>query len=155
MKNEIETKHTADHWIDRKVSQFDESNQDCKNRSHSSGHPAQYDFQEDRLRLVDSPDDRNNTGDHVQRTDRASNEGTKKRSSSPDRIDRVAADCDPGCQNERNLLGRWIDGKLDSDPYGALIGFLLGTTAAITNLIRSVNRLQERAEKRDAKSDTD
>ena len=47
------------------------------------------------------------------------------------------------------LLGRWIDGKLGSEPIGALVGFLLGTTAAITNLIRSVNRLQERAEKSD------
>ena len=53
------------------------------------------------------------------------------------------------------VLGRWIDGKLDSDPYAALIGFLLGTTAAITNLIRTVNRLQEQAERRDEASDTD
>lgn len=53
------------------------------------------------------------------------------------------------------VFGRWVDGKLESDPYGALIGFLLGTTAAITNLIRSVNRLQERAERRDEASDTD
>jgi F0F1-type ATP synthase assembly protein I len=53
------------------------------------------------------------------------------------------------------VFGRWIDGKLESDPYGALIGFLLGTTGAITNLIRSVNRLQGRAERRDEGSETD
>ena len=53
------------------------------------------------------------------------------------------------------VLGRWSDGHLESEPYGALIGFLLGTTAAITNLIRSVNRLDERVEKRAEESETE
>ena len=47
------------------------------------------------------------------------------------------------------VLGWWIDGKLDTEPIGALIGFLLGTTAAIINLIRSVNRLHDRAKARE------
>ena len=50
------------------------------------------------------------------------------------------------------VLGRWIDGELDTAPIGALIGFLSGTTAAIINLIRSVNRLHERAQERERES---
>lgn len=46
------------------------------------------------------------------------------------------------------VLGRWIDGKIGTDPFGALIGFLVGTTAAIVNLIRSVNRLHERGQQK-------
>ena len=42
------------------------------------------------------------------------------------------------------LAGRWIDEKLEIAPIGALVGFLLGTTAAIMNLIRSVDRLHDR-----------
>ncbi len=42
------------------------------------------------------------------------------------------------------VAGRWIDEKLESTPIGTLGGFLLGTTAAIMNLIRSVNRLHDR-----------
>jgi ATP synthase protein I len=41
------------------------------------------------------------------------------------------------------LLGRWIDGKIETEPIGALIGFLLGTTAGMVSLIRSVNHLHD------------
>lgn len=50
------------------------------------------------------------------------------------------------------LAGNWIDGKLGSTPYVALVLFLLGTGAAILNLIRSVDRIQKRSEKRDGSS---
>lgn len=53
------------------------------------------------------------------------------------------------------LLGRWIDGKLDSEPYLTLIGFLLGTGAAMLNLIRSVDRIQKSTEKRDESSQSE
>ena len=53
------------------------------------------------------------------------------------------------------VLGRWIDGKLGTEPIAALSGFLLGTTAAMINLIRSVNRLHERAEKRADEPETE
>jgi len=47
------------------------------------------------------------------------------------------------------LAGRWVDGKIGTEPVGALVGFLVGTTAAIVNLIRSVNRLHDKAKERD------
>ncbi len=50
------------------------------------------------------------------------------------------------------LFGRWVDEKLEIAPIGALAGFLLGTTGAIVNLIRSVNHLHEREEERAGKS---
>ena len=51
------------------------------------------------------------------------------------------------------VIGRWVDQKLEIAPMGALAGFLLGTTAAMVNLIRSVNRLHGQAEKRAGKSE--
>ena len=47
------------------------------------------------------------------------------------------------------LLGRWIDAWLASEPFGALIGFLLGAAAGMVNLIRSVNRLHDLAARRE------
>lgn len=41
------------------------------------------------------------------------------------------------------LLGRWIDGKLETASIGALIGFLLGTVVGMVSLIRSVNHLHD------------
>ena len=51
------------------------------------------------------------------------------------------------------LAGRWIAGKLDSDPYVTLAGFLLGPGAAMLNLIRSGDRIQKSARKRDESSE--
>lgn len=54
------------------------------------------------------------------------------------------------------LLGRWIDGKLETAPIGALVGFLLGTTAGMVNLIRSVNHLHDlEAEKQADRSESE
>jgi F0F1-type ATP synthase assembly protein I len=50
------------------------------------------------------------------------------------------------------VLGRWIDGKLETSPILTLAGFLLGMTAATMNLLRTVNRLHAKA-KRPAESE--
>ena len=42
------------------------------------------------------------------------------------------------------VLGRWLDGKFETTPVIALVGFLLGSAGAMMNLLRSVNRLHER-----------
>ena len=53
------------------------------------------------------------------------------------------------------VFGRWVDGKLETEPIGALIGFLLGTSAAMFNLIRSVNRLHDRAKEKEARTENE
>ena len=40
--------------------------------------------------------------------------------------------------------GRWLDGKMGSEPILALIGLLVGIGAATFLLLRAVNRLSDR-----------
>jgi ATP synthase protein I len=36
--------------------------------------------------------------------------------------------------------GLWVDGKLDSNPWGMIIGFVLGFAAAVLNVVRISRR---------------
>lgn len=40
--------------------------------------------------------------------------------------------------------GRWLDGKIGTEPVLALIGLLVGTGAATFHLLRAANRLSDR-----------
>ena len=44
------------------------------------------------------------------------------------------------------LGGRWLDGKLGSDPWLMIVGLLLGVTAGFRSLIRTVKKSQRAAE---------
>jgi F0F1-type ATP synthase assembly protein I len=41
-------------------------------------------------------------------------------------------------------VGYWIDGKLDSSPWGMLIGLLFGVGAGFNGLIRTARDVQQR-----------
>jgi len=43
-----------------------------------------------------------------------------------------------------SLIGYWIDTKFHTQPWGVLIGFVLGVIAGFTNLIRDYERLQNK-----------
>lgn len=47
------------------------------------------------------------------------------------------------------LGGNWVDGKLDSAPWGLLIGLLLGLTAGVRGLLRAVRIAQARVKAQD------
>jgi len=55
------------------------------------------------------------------------------------------------------LGGWWVDGQLDSSPWGLLIGMALGITAAIRSISRTLRQLsQEEGEiQRDHESELD
>lgn len=50
------------------------------------------------------------------------------------------------------LGGRWLDGKLDTDPYLTLLGLLLGLVAGFKSLIQTARRYQQQQQ---APRDTD
>lgn len=47
------------------------------------------------------------------------------------------------------LAGRWVDGKLGSDPWLMIVGLLLGVTAGFRSLIRTAKQAQRATEKPD------
>jgi ATP synthase protein I len=48
------------------------------------------------------------------------------------------------------LGGKWIDGKLGTQPWLMLLGLVLGVTAGLRSLLRTARRAnEESAEKRD------
>ena len=51
------------------------------------------------------------------------------------------------------LLGRWVDGKLDSEPACTIIGLLLGVLAGFRSLIRAARRATADLTKDDANDD--
>ncbi len=54
------------------------------------------------------------------------------------------------------IAGRWLDGKVGTEPILALVGLLVGTGAATWHLLRAVNRLSDRArEERDTDETAD
>lgn len=52
------------------------------------------------------------------------------------------------------LLGRWLDGKIGTQPVLALSGLLVGIGAATFHLLRAVNRLSDKR-REEAAADAD
>lgn len=49
------------------------------------------------------------------------------------------------------LLGAWVDRRVDTAPYGALLGLLLGAAAGFRALLRAVAVDQAEAERREGR----
>jgi F0F1-type ATP synthase assembly protein I len=53
------------------------------------------------------------------------------------------------------LLGRWVDGQLETQPWGLLIGLGLGFTAAVRSISRTLAMLAEENETADRETNDD
>jgi ATP synthase protein I len=47
------------------------------------------------------------------------------------------------------LFGRWLDGKLGTDPWLAILGLVFGTIAGFRSLIQTVRRASREIESKD------
>ncbi len=46
------------------------------------------------------------------------------------------------------FLGWWVDGKIGTKPLLAIVGAFMGATGGFVNLVRTLNRVRDEAERR-------